>query len=204
MSPVQTPRRLVNPMAGAGRAFLDGAAAIAERIRGTLLEIHGKQLSSDIEWYAYSQRFTALDSGGVLTLPIQIEASSDFIWTHAMAFVTESSTGVPFLAYQGANAAVAYRSWPLRISILDSGLQRQMLQQETALWCLFGDGAMDPYELPRPRLFKRQSTISVTLRRIAEGQLTPGTGAATNLNLDAELIYAGYKIFDPRLQNLTN
>lgn len=189
-------------------AFTNAATTVADRVTGAMREIHGKNLSRDLDWYAYSLLFSALNNGDSSTQSLQIQSDSAFIWTHAVAVVTSDDVGLPFLAYEYDTAAAngpgvcSVDSWPLRVEITDGGLQRQLVQRETALSAIFGRDASRPGELARPRLFKPNSSIQVSLRRWAEGQREED-GTASDRNLTAELVFIGYKLFDVSRLNLT-
>lgn len=144
-------------------------------------------------WYQYSMLFNALDNGGSDTQRITIQAGQKFVWTHAMAYVTESVSGLPFLAYQGAMSGGAIvPSWPLLIDLEQNG-DMKLTNEEVPLSCVFGDGVAGRKELTLPMEFDQNSIIVATLRRISEGQFT-AAGVATNLNMLVRLVFEGYRI----------
>lgn len=173
------------------------------------------QLPSSIrakaEWFSYPLLFEGAAGTGLVslasqTLSIQIQSGQQFLWTHAYAEVTcqtAAGDGVPYAAYQGAaTPAASLLSWPLRVTIQDSGTQSQMMNAEVPLASVFGSQVNGWHELPSPRLFKPNSSIQVTLRRFAQGQLD-NAGANTATVLRAHLLFEGWRILSEQALNLT-
>ncbi len=196
----------MNPFGGQSIASSIGTVFenAVNTIVGTLREIHGKNFDKLIDYYLYSTRHTALDNPGTSTQSIQINASSNFAWTHAVASVRSATTGLPFMAYQGAmTGGSVVPSWPIRVKLTDGGDQEDLQNQSVPLGSVFGDVATQgQIALPRARLWRANSTITVELTRFAEGQFD-AAGAATNINIDADLVFVGYRLKIAGRQNLT-
>ncbi|MFG0317542.1 MAG: hypothetical protein ACF8XB_09725 [Planctomycetota bacterium JB042] len=164
------------------------------------------------DWFSYPLVFNGNDGLGLgngeqQTLSIQIQNNHAFLFTHAVAYVTQFSgagDGLPFLAQFGAMTGGAQiASWPLKVKIFDAGSQLSLMNDEVPLAAVFGDGNRGVmHELPLPRLFAPNTSIQVTLRRFAEGQVDEA-GAATTEQLQADLVFAGYRLFDTDKLHLT-
>lgn len=193
------------PQAGnLGAAIANGLAPGVEAILKTMREVHGQNFARNLDVYKYRLQFSALDNGGTQTQSFSINASSTFIWTGGLASVRNATVGLPFMAYEGAMTGGAnVPSWPVYCQITDNGDNEQLQAGEVPLGAWFGDAATQgERQLIRPRLFSSNSSVSVTLRRFAEGQ-RDAAGAATNFNLDIDLVFTGYRIKIAGRQELT-
>jgi hypothetical protein len=104
------------------------------------------------DFYVYELDFFALANGSSATSNFTIQADSDFFWTSAMyladiaaATLTDSTRVIPLVT----------------VLITDTGSGRQLMSSAMPLASLFGTGQL-PFVLPRQRLFKANSTITVT------------------------------------------
>ena len=136
------------------------------------------------DWYSYPLNFINLLVAGTRyivpgvpqTLNIQIDAAADFYWTAGtfQACVngvttaqTQTSSILPFVS----------------ILINDGASNRNLMQNAVLLGNVFGNGVW-PHRLQHPRLFKKNSTIAVTLANLD----------ATNA-YDVLLNFEGFKIY---------
>lgn len=192
------------PPSSIGAAFASALEPAVESILKTLRELHGQNFARNIDVYQYRLQYTALDNGGNQSQVFPINASSTFIWTAGLASVRNSTSGLPFMAYEGALTGGAnVPSWPIYCQIVDNGDNEQLQAAEVPLGSWFGDVATQgPLTLIRPRLFSSNSSVSVALRRFAEGQ-RDAAGAATNVNVDIDLMFIGYRIKIAGRQGLT-
>lgn len=128
-----------------------------------------------LDYYTYAASFTAIASGASQTQFINIEADADFV-IEKMAYFADIAGGVQ---------TDSTRVIPIaNIALNDSGSGRNLQNQPIALSSIAGQGDL-PFVLPLPRIFKANSTISLTL--------TNTSAATTYANIQISLI--GYKRF---------
>lgn len=132
--------------------------------------------------YVYEAQAIALAASGTITDTIQIEADSSFILQKlAMHPVAPAATAI---AANALGLVESQRIIPnLAIVITDTGSGRQLMPAPIPLPSLFGTGAL-PFILPNPRLFMRNSTISIAFTNLD----------ATNA-YSARLAFIGYKVY---------
>jgi hypothetical protein len=110
--------------------------------------------------FAYPLNFLALahvaTGGAPQTATIQIDAASAFFWT-ALTVVGIQTPGTS--AYTNNTLPVPL----VTIQIVDGSSNRQLMQAPTFLSALAGDGRL-PGRLIHPRLFAKNSLISVTVQ----------------------------------------
>lgn len=111
------------------------------------------------DMFTYTLPVTSIASGATATDFIQIEAESDFLIQKLSYFAdiagatqTLSSVVVPLVS----------------IVILDTGSGRQIMNNAVPIPSLFGDGR-EPYILPIPKLFTKNSRINVTFANFSAG-----------------------------------
>lgn len=126
------------------------------------------------DFYVYEAEALVLAAGASANDTIQIEADSDFI--------------LQKLTYQADLAGVAQtdatRVLPnVLVLLTDTGSGRQLMQTPIPIPSFFGIGAI-PFILPNPRLFMRNSTITVAFTSF-EAAATPSV----------RLAFIGYKIY---------
>ncbi len=124
--------------------------------------------------YFYRASSTALAAAGSDTDQVKIETDANFLWVKS--------------AYQADIAAATQtentRVLPLiTVELLDSGSGRNLQDNPIPIDSMAGRGLL-PMVLPIPRLFRANSTISVTFTNFS---------AATTYNIYLTLI--GYKVF---------
>jgi hypothetical protein len=132
--------------------------------------------------YVYEAQALALAASATITDTIQIEADSSFILQkltyHAPA---------PAATALAANALGLVESQKIipnvAIVITDTGSGRQLMPAPIPIPSLFGDGKL-PFILPNPRLFMRNSTISIQFTNLD----------ATNA-YSVRLAFIGYKVY---------
>lgn len=105
------------------------------------------------DWYGYPLLFSAL-APGAATLTFQIDAASDFFLT-ALSFLCEAdlTTSVTVSTFVVPKVTV---------QVTDGGSSRNLFQNQVPLYSVFGDGD-HPHRLIHPRLFVRNSAITVNL-----------------------------------------
>lgn len=131
------------------------------------------------DWFIYETEALAIAPGASLTDQINIEADSDFWLVNTM-----------YDANDGA-AAPTVESKPVpavSVLITDTGSGRQLMQQTVPIGSIFGSGEI-PHPLPSPRIFYRNSTITVQFSNFS-GEI--GAGVTYNIRL----AFGGYKIYD--------
>lgn len=107
------------------------------------------------DWFCYPVRFTAVAPADADTLTVQIDAASDFYLTALTHFSTiNGSTAVL--------TAETYVMPQVTVQIQDQGSNRNLFNAAVPLVCIAGDGN-HPHRLIHPRLFYRNSAISITL-----------------------------------------
>lgn len=107
------------------------------------------------DWYNYPFDFviTGSSSGVNATATIQIDASAQFFWTQ--------------LSYQAITAANGWNQQTnpvpaVKILITDGGSQKNLMAAPIFLNALAGVGGW-PYRLQHPRLFDRNSSVTMTI-----------------------------------------
>lgn len=121
------------------------------------------------DFFSHTLTFAALAAGAGTTGIINIPAAYDFIWSKAEYFAdvaaaaqTESTRVIPLCT----------------ILLTDSGSRRQLMDAPIPLTSIFGSPGL-PFILPVPRLFARNSSITVAVANFS---------AATAYNLRLVLI----------------
>lgn len=126
------------------------------------------------DWYVYTADSLALIAGANDTVPINIEADSDF-YLIKLSFFADIAAAVQ---------TDATRVIPLiTVQLVDTGSGRQLLNNDIPIPSIFGWGEI-PYILPLPRLFKGNSILRVDFTNFS---------AATTYNI--RLAFSGYKDF---------
>jgi hypothetical protein len=110
------------------------------------------------DWFSYPLRFQAVAELAVPSQNIQIDAGSDFYLTALTYFAT----------VDGGTSVIDVSTVPVPVVtalITDSGSNRQLMNAPVPISLIFGDGN-HPHRLIHPRLFYRNSTITVALQSI--------------------------------------
>lgn len=132
--------------------------------------------------YVYEAQALALAASASVTDTIQIEADSSFI-LQKLAFHNLAPAGT-VLAASALGLVDGQRIiTPVTVIITDTGSGRQLMPTGIPIPSLFGTGQL-PFILPNPRLFMRNSTISVQFTNL------DATNAYT-----VRLAFIGYKVY---------
>jgi len=100
------------------------------------------------DFYIYTATATALAFGASTSTTVTIEADSNF-WLQKLSYSAIISTSGAVLAT------------PLiLVTLTDTGSSRQLMSSAVPVINFFGTGQL-PFILPNPRLFRRNSSISV-------------------------------------------
>lgn len=129
------------------------------------------------DWFIYPVRFTAVAPDDADTITVQIDAASDFYLTAITQFATiDGSTAVL--------TSSTYVMPKVTVQITDQGSTRNLFNAAVPLAGIAGDGN-HPHRLIHPRLFYRNSAISVTLTSVDD------TNTYENIWLNLE----GFRIY---------
>lgn len=129
------------------------------------------------DWFCYPVRFTAVAPADADTLTVQIDAASDFYLTA----LTQFSTVNGVTAVLDASTYVVPQ---VTVQIQDQGSNRNLFNAAVPLVLIAGDGN-HPHRLIHPRLFYRNSAISITLTNFE------ATNTYSNIWLNLE----GFRIY---------
>lgn len=114
------------------------------------------------DWFSYVVQFTAVAEGDRDSQNIQIDASSDFFLTALTYFATINAS----------TAVIDVSTFVIPVATLlitDNGSNRQLMSAPVPLYLLAGDGN-HPHRLIHPRLFRANSSVSLTLNSIDTAQ----------------------------------
>lgn len=107
------------------------------------------------DWFSYTLRFQSVAEAATPSQNLQIDAGSDFYLTALAYFATvNGNTAVLTVSSVAVPVVTAL--------ITDSGSNRQLMNAPVPISLIFGDGN-HPHRLIHPRLFFRNSTITVLL-----------------------------------------
>lgn len=136
-----------------------------------------KQVEFERDFFVYVSTVASLAAAASDSDTVNIEASSDFILRKMTMFAdiagavqTDSSRVLPLISVQ----------------ITDTGAGKQLFTDAIPIPSLFGSGTI-PFILPSPRIFARNSTISVAY----ENYSAATTYANIYLNFIGEKVYKG-------------
>lgn len=115
---------------------------------------------------------TAVGATSTATGSVQIQNDSDFVWTQAVAVVTDA-------AGTGFTVATVI---PALVSISDSASGRQLSDQPTHMSAWFGTAQL-PFFLQMPKIFRQGGQVSATIQNQSAGALT------------FRLSFHGFKVF---------
>lgn len=111
------------------------------------------------DYYVYQILFENLLATTTQVGFIQIEADSDFLIQKLVEF-----TDVDGSALTAFTAPLPV----VRVTIVDTGSGRQLMNQAVPVSSIFGSGRL-PYILPTPKLFVKNSRINVTVENFSTG-----------------------------------
>lgn len=131
------------------------------------------------DYFSYPATVLALaQTNGVATATFQIDAGSDFFWTASTFF----ADATPSLT---ATLTVATIQVPrVLVQVIDNGSSRNLFFAPLPISLVAGDGN-HPHRLIHPRLFKRNSSISVTFTSFD----TSATFSRVTFNFEGFRIY---------------
>ena len=126
------------------------------------------------DFYIYEEDFASIANGASSTGTINIQADSDFV-LQKMTYFADISAAVQ------TNSS---RVIPLAtILVTDSGSGRNLMESAVPISSIMGTGNV-PFILPKPKLFKARTTISITVANFS---------ASTTYAI--RLSFIGYKVF---------
>lgn len=143
---------------------------------------NNKFLQRRRDLYVYEAQALALAASATTTDTIQIEADSSFI-LQKLAFHNLAPAGTALAASALGLVEGQRIITPVTVVITDTGSGRQLMPSGIPIPSLFGTGQL-PFILPNPRLFMRNSTISVQFTNL------DATNAYT-----VRLAFIGYKVY---------
>jgi hypothetical protein len=111
------------------------------------------------DYYVYQIQFQNLLAGATAVGFIQIEADSDFLIQKLAEFTDVDGEAQTF---ETGNIPI------VRVTIVDTGSGRQLMNQAVPVSSIFGSGKL-PYILPTPKLFVKNSRINVTVENFSTG-----------------------------------
>lgn len=144
---------------GALRALADAAAQAGvppQIIQGAMQNapepnfIDPRSMAMDMQWYIGS--VATLAPLATLQTTINIDAGTDFYW-----FATTSWADIGVAAQTESSIVIPL----VNVVVTDTGSARQLMNAPVPLPLISGPGER-PYRLPRPRLFKANSNISLS------------------------------------------
>ena len=171
---------------------------LAGKIVRALQQLFGFQYSRNAEHYIYGTTVTtgAADAiGTTYNTAIRITQEADFIATRLNGNARIASTGV-LVGMSNANAGAAgdQPDMPVTLQIVDGSTDRQLHSEQVDVALAYGTWGGLPGIWARPRLFARNTTISL---------------AFTSLKLPTSawnyrIILIGWKIYDAQALDLTS
>lgn len=171
---------------------------LAGKIVRAMQQLFGFQYSRNAEHYVYSATVTtgATDAIGTeYNTAIRITQEADFVATRLNGNARIASTGV-LVGMSSANAGVGgdLPDMPITLQIVDGSTDRQLHNEAADVALVYGTIGGLPGIWARPRLFARNSTITLRL---------------TSLKLptsawDYRISVIGWKIYDAQALDLTS
>lgn len=193
------------PPSNSQRAFLAGLHILAREITKTLQGLFGFQYSRNAEHYIYGATVVSGDAdaiGTVYNTSIRVTQEADFIATrlNASTRISTSGTGSLVGALLGASintaAAGDLPDVPATLQIIDGSTDRQLHSEDVDLFAAYGTWGGLPGVWARPRLFARNTTISL--------RLTSLKTVPASTNWTYRLVMIGWKIYDSTALDLTS
>jgi len=171
---------------------------MAREITRTLHQLFGFQFSTNAEHFVFRARVTtgATDTIGTnYNQQLQVTNDADFVCTRLNALARRVDTGV-VIGISSANTSAAgdFPDAPFDLQIIDGGKDRQLHSNPVDTIAAYGTYGGLPGIWGRPRLFARNTTITLQL---------------TSLKLPTtawryELAFIGWKIYDLGALDLTS
>lgn len=188
----------IPPPGGNGSALVRAFDRMAGRIVQSLHDLFGFQYSRNAEHYVYQVLQQAASGDGVgasYATSIRVTQEADFIATRLNANARINSTGV-LIGTSSANAGAAgdYPDAPFTLLITDGSTDRQLSNQAVDAMLVYGSQGGLPGVWARPRLFARNTTISLQLVNLK----------APNATWDYRVAFIGWKVYDAGALDLTS
>lgn len=181
-----------------GSALVQAMDLLARRIVGKLHDLFGFQYSRNAEHYVYHTTVVTGSTdpvGTVYNTAIRVTQEADFIATRLNATARVTTTGV-VVGISGTGAVAGdLPDVPLTILITDGSTDRQLSSEAVDLFAVYGTWGGLPGIWARPRLFARNTTISLqltSLKAVPSGTHTYRIGII------------GWKIYDAAALDLTS
>ncbi len=172
---------------------------LASKVVGSLHQLFGFQYSRNAEHYVYSvQVLTGADDaiGTQYQTAIRITQEADFVATRLNANARIAPTG-QLIGMSSANGAAAgdFPDAPFVLQIVDGSTDRQLHNQAVDASLAYGTYGGLPGIWARPRLFARNTTISLQLNSLK----LPNSQVWVY-----QIAFLGWKIYDAQALDLTS
>lgn len=191
-----------NPPGGAlARAILKGFDKVAKSVIDALQGLFGFQYARNIEHYVFQATITTGTAdaiGTTYTSAFRITQDADFVCTRLNGSTrVASGTGLGGLVGTGGvvPAVGDFPDVPLTVLITEGGSDRQVSNEAVDFYMVYGSQGGLPGVFARPRLFARNSTVSL--------RLTSLKTVPASTTWAYRLAMIGWKIYDVSALNLT-
>lgn len=182
-----------------GNVILQGLDMVAGKIVRSLNQLFGFQYSRNAEHYVYQAQVTtgtADARGTTYNTAIRVTQEADFIATRLNATARVQGSGALIGISAAAAAAGDLPDVPYTLLITDGSTDRQLSNNPVDLFGTYGTWGGLPGVWARPRLFARNSTISLQLTSLK------AVPAVTIWDVRIQLI--GWKVYDASALDLTS
>lgn len=187
-----------------GAAVIQGLDRVAARLVGSLNKLFGFQYTRNAEHYVYHLTVvsgTADAVGATFSSAVRVTQEADFVCTRLNASTRVSTAGTgtvgcPIGLSNTQNVAGDWPDVPYTILITDGGTDRQLSNEAVDFMSTYGTQGGLPGVWARPRLFARNSIISVRLTSL---KTIPASTVWTT-----RLAFIGWKIYDATALDLTS
>lgn len=183
---------------GNGNPLLVAFDRLARQIVGALHQLFGFQYSRNAEHYIYTASAQAVTGDAVGTIyntSVRITQEADFVCTRLNGNTRINSTGVLIgMSSPNAGAAGDMPDAPYTLLITDGSTDRQLSSQAVDVALAYGTFGGLPGVWARPRLFARNTVISLQLANLKD----------PNATWDHRLVFIGWKIYDAKALDLTS
>lgn len=186
-----------------GNGVLQGMSLLGDRLTKKLHELFGLQYARNAEHYIYEvtqTTGTADAAGTTYNAAIRITQEADFVATRLQITtrIVSVGTGVVGALVGVSNNQQVAGDWPdapLTLQIVDGSTDRQLHSESIDAFGAYGTQGGLPGVWARPRLFARNTTLSLRLTSLK------AVPASTVWAYRIQLI--GWKIYDARALDLT-
>lgn len=181
-----------------GSALVAAFDTLARRVVGALHSLFGFQYSRNAEHYIYAASVTtgATDAiGTTYNISVRVTQEADFVCTRLNANARVSGTGIiQGMSATSLGAAGDLPDAPYTLQIIDGSTDRQLHSAAMDAALAYGTYGGLPGIWARPRLFARNSTISITVVSLK----------LPTVALVYRLAFIGWKIYDAQALDLTS